>query len=244
MQHSTTDGRAVRRFSRSRTAFCRQPLWRADVWTSQILHIAVCRCNSRERTALYMPDLQSLVRNPLRSVNGGLFYTCGLTNVGAAFGDDYFHGRVRLIPAEQAYACAEWEGDEYFLRCGGVMRQNGVCYENLSLTRNIETALGSDEICVSDTVCNDGFSRGPLYDDVSCGVRVPAVKRWRAFVCGGGYGKRGLLLYGTRCSGNPTTAAVFLQRNVTKMGWGCIVCTILRCLLVYRCDSMRAACRI
>ena len=102
------------------------------------------------------------VRNPLRSVNGGLFYTCGLTNVGAAFGDDYFHGRVRLIPAEQAYACAEWEGDEYLLRCGGVMRQNGVCYENLSLTRNIETALGSDEICVSDTVCNDGFSEVPF----------------------------------------------------------------------------------
>lgn len=100
--------------------------------------------------------------NPLRSVNGGMFYTCGLTNVGGGYGDDYFHGRIRLIPAEQAYASADWEGEEYVLRCGGTMRQNGVCYENLRLTRVVETALGSKEITVRDTVSNDGFSASPF----------------------------------------------------------------------------------
>lgn len=102
------------------------------------------------------------VENPLRSVNGGMFYTCGLSNVGNAYGDDYFHGRVRLIPAEQLSTFAGWEGDEYVLRCSGIMRECSVCGDNLSLERHIETTLGSREIRVSDTVCNDGFRPAPF----------------------------------------------------------------------------------
>lgn len=102
------------------------------------------------------------MNHPLGSVNGGLFYTCGLTNVGDAYGTDYFHGQLRLLPSEQTYATATWEGDEYLLRVGGIMRQNAVCLENFSLTRQIETALGAKSITVKDKVSNDGFGESPF----------------------------------------------------------------------------------
>lgn len=100
---------------------------------------------------------------PLRSVTGGMFYTCGLTNVGDAWdADDYFHGRVRFLPAEQVCTYAGWEGGDYVLRVEGTMRQSGVLGENLSLRRCIETTLGSHTVTVRDRVRNEGFAPVPL----------------------------------------------------------------------------------
>lgn len=100
---------------------------------------------------------------PLRSVTGGMFYTAGLTNVGTAFPDgDYFHGRMRLIPAEKVSEKAEWENGKYRLSVSGEMNQNGVLCENLTLKRKVETELGSNTITVTDTVVNNGFDPSPL----------------------------------------------------------------------------------
>lgn len=100
---------------------------------------------------------------PLRSVTGGMFYTCGLTNVGDAYDtDDYFHGRVRFLPAEQVCTGAAWEGDDYRLWVEGTMRHNGVLGENLCLRRRIETSLGSRTVTVRDRIRNEGFAPVPL----------------------------------------------------------------------------------
>lgn len=118
--------------------------------------------NFTGKNGIVFPAFAEPVENPLRSVNGGMFYTCGLSNVGGRYGDDYFHGKMRLLPAEHAYAFAEWEDDEYFLFAGGIMRQNGVCLENLSLERKITTSLCSKTISIEDTVRNDGFNPYPF----------------------------------------------------------------------------------
>ncbi|MBQ3792307.1 MAG: DUF4432 family protein [Clostridia bacterium] len=100
--------------------------------------------------------------HPLQSVNGGMFYTCGLTNVGNAYGTDYFHGQIRLCPADRFSATAAWEGDDYLLRVSGEMHQSTVCGENLSLIRTAESKLGERSVLVKDTVRNDGFSDSPF----------------------------------------------------------------------------------
>lgn len=103
------------------------------------------------------------VTAPLRSVTGGMFYTCGLTNVGSAFSDgDYFHGRMRLIPAQNVSIDTSWTDNDYVLTVKGEMWQNGVLCENLRLARTITTKLGSKTIKIMDTVTNEGFTTSPL----------------------------------------------------------------------------------
>lgn len=91
----------------------------------------------------------------------GLITTCGLRNVGAfcqCEGEEFGqHGRISNAPAEEAYALARWEGDEYIIQAGGTMRESVLYGENLYLIRKYETSLGSTSFRLMDTIVNRSF---------------------------------------------------------------------------------------
>jgi len=97
----------------------------------------------------------------LRSVPGGMLYTCGLSNVGAACHDEgvdhCFHGRIRNIPAEKVSVVSGWEGDEYILGICGEIRDAALFNDNLVLRRSIMTRLGSKSLTIHDEVENEGY---------------------------------------------------------------------------------------
>lgn len=102
----------------------------------------------------------------LRSIMGGLFFTCGLENICAPCtvdGKDYpMHGRLRTTPAENLCADAKWIGDDYVLQITGEMREAELFGENLILRRSIKTLLGSNSIEIVDEVENQAFRDEPL----------------------------------------------------------------------------------
>jgi hypothetical protein len=127
--------------------------------------------------------------NYLRSISGGLLYTCGLSNVGGPFTeentDDIFHGRIRFIPAENCGSRAGAEGDDYILRISGEMRDASLFYENLALKREITTSLNGKSITIHDVLENRGIKRQefmimyhlncgyPILDE-ACKVFIPS----------------------------------------------------------------------
>jgi hypothetical protein len=107
----------------------------------------------------------------LWTFQGGMLVTCGLDNFGPATHDEGEdvgqHGRASSIPARAVNYRTVWQDDAYLLEIEGEMRQTRVYGENLVLRRRIATALGSNKICIDDTVTNEGFSPHPhmlLYD--------------------------------------------------------------------------------
>jgi hypothetical protein len=102
----------------------------------------------------------------LRSFFVGLLTTCGITNAGVpsvdqgeAFG---LHGRVSNAEAENLCIEQEWEGDEFLITLKGTMRESKPFFENMSLTRKIETGLGWKKFRITDIVKNKGFEAQPL----------------------------------------------------------------------------------
>jgi len=107
----------------------------------------------------------------LRTFYGGLMMTCGLTWMGAPCHDPEagpkrlgprdlgLHGRISHIPASNVAADADWEGDQYCLSVRGQMRESIVFGEDITLTREISTALGENRLRVRDRVENTGFER-------------------------------------------------------------------------------------
>lgn len=102
----------------------------------------------------------------LRSFNVGLLTTCGIayagpptTDGGLALG---LHGRVANAAAENVCIHQAWEGDEFVISVSGTMREAQTMAENLTLTRRIETRMGSKRIRVQDTIENRGFEPQPL----------------------------------------------------------------------------------
>lgn len=102
----------------------------------------------------------------LRNFSGGLLTTCGLTYMGHPCIDEGealgLHGRISNIPAEQVSAYAQWEDDEYVMYLRGMMRECRALMENVTLTREITTKLGSHNFKIKDIVVNDGFTSQPL----------------------------------------------------------------------------------
>lgn len=102
----------------------------------------------------------------LRSIMGGLFFTCGLENICAPCtidGKDYpMHGRIRSTPAEQVSASAAWENDRYTIRLSGEMREAELFGENLVLRRTIETSYGEKSILIRDEIENESFRAEPM----------------------------------------------------------------------------------
>jgi hypothetical protein len=102
----------------------------------------------------------------LRGFAGGLLVTCGPSNVGPASEDagERFglHGRASHTPASQVGYVAGWEGQEYWLRAWGAVREARLFGENIALTRTISARLGGDEIWIEDRIVNEGFEETPL----------------------------------------------------------------------------------
>ena len=102
----------------------------------------------------------------LRYFQGGMLYTCGLSNIGIACEEDGehhgLHGRISHTPAEKVSVQAEWEGDEYVMTVSGEMREAAHFKENLILKRKIVTKLGAKSIEIHDVVDNQGQEEQPV----------------------------------------------------------------------------------
>lgn len=113
----------------------------------------------------------------LRSIMGGLFFTCGLENICAPCtidGKDYpMHGRMRTTPAEHVGTDVVREGDTYKLVITGEMREAELFGENMVLRRRIESVLGENSITVTDEVENQAFRPEPLMLLYHCNMGYP-----------------------------------------------------------------------
>ncbi|MHB8062611.1 MAG: aldose 1-epimerase family protein [Ruminiclostridium sp.] len=102
----------------------------------------------------------------LRSIMGGLFFTCGLENICPPCADndkEYpMHGRIRTTPAEHLSADAFWQADAYHIRISGEMREAELFGENMLLRRSIETIYGEKTIVVRDEIKNCAYRREVL----------------------------------------------------------------------------------
>jgi len=102
----------------------------------------------------------------LRTFQGGLLCTCGLTWCGAPCTDEGqelgLHGRVAHIPARQVGIDAQWDGDEYLFWAKGSVREASVFGPNVVLTRTVWARLGESRLVVEDRVVNEGFEPAPF----------------------------------------------------------------------------------
>ena len=86
----------------------------------------------------------------------GMLYTCGLDAIGGVEGH-IPHGRLHSIPAE----IKELVADETGVRVVAEIRDTALFGANLVLTRTIETAVGSDEVKLTDVLENRAFREEP-----------------------------------------------------------------------------------
>lgn len=113
----------------------------------------------------------------LRSIMGGLFFTCGLQNICGPCetdGVEYpMHGRIRTTPAEHLCADAYWEGDDYVLEVKGEMREAHLFGANLVLRRTIRSVYGSGKIEIIDEVENQTAEEADLMLMYHCNFGYP-----------------------------------------------------------------------
>lgn len=91
-------------------------------------------------------------------VPGGMFFTCGLKNVGPQTASEPAHGRQRFLPAEN---CSKFVGVEdgiLKLRLYGEVREAGLFSRNLLRKRTITTEYNSGRIVIHDEIENQGFA--------------------------------------------------------------------------------------
>lgn len=119
----------------------------------------------------------------LRSIMGGLFFTCGFENICGPYstpegsrypaGDYPMHGRIRTTPAEHVSSDAYWDGDDYVLEVSGEMREAELFGENMVLRRRIRSVYGKPSITVEDEVTNESFREEPLMWMYHCNFGWP-----------------------------------------------------------------------
>lgn len=113
----------------------------------------------------------------LRSIMGGLFFTCGLQNICGpceSQGVEHpMHGRIRTTPAEHLCADAFWEGEDYVLQVSGEMRESELFGSNLVLRRTIRSVLGSNCLELTDVVENQTPEAAPLMLMYHCNFGYP-----------------------------------------------------------------------
>lgn len=117
----------------------------------------------------------------LRSFQGGLVATCGLSNVGGPQeGSEStglgLHGRIGAIPADDVCVSQEWEGDNYVLRVSGVMRETSVFGEKFRLKRTITAWAGESRIALHDELTNESFAPQPFQLLYHCNIGWPVVR--------------------------------------------------------------------
>lgn len=113
----------------------------------------------------------------LRSIMGGLFFTCGLQNICGPCetdGVEYpMHGRIRTTPAEHLCSDAYWDGEDYILEVKGEMRESHLFGSNLVLRRTIRSVLASGKIEIIDEVENQTAETADLMLMYHCNFGYP-----------------------------------------------------------------------
>ncbi len=113
----------------------------------------------------------------LRSIMGGLFFTCGLQNICGPCetdGVEYpMHGRIRTTPAEHLCADAYWDGEDYVLEVRGEMRESHLFGTNLLLRRTIRSVYGSNKLEIIDRVENQTAEEADLMLMYHCNFGYP-----------------------------------------------------------------------
>ena len=113
----------------------------------------------------------------LRSIMGGLFFTCGLQNICGPCetdGVEYpMHGRIRTTPAEHLCSDAYWDGDDYVLEVKGEMRESHLFGSNLVLRRIVRSVFGSGRIDIIDEVENQSPEKADLMLMYHCNFGYP-----------------------------------------------------------------------
>lgn len=96
-----------------------------------------------------------------KTFQGGMMYTCGLSNVGSPCtidGIDYpTHGSINATPACNVSAVSKWVCDKYVMEISGDMYESRLFGENLKLHRTITSELGGKSVKICDTIENNGF---------------------------------------------------------------------------------------
>jgi hypothetical protein len=119
-------------------------------------------CNSETNPSFYEPENIGW----LRTFNGGLMTTCGLTYLGSPVNDGGeelgLHGRYSTIPAKQVSDLSQWVGDDYVMKIRGVAEEGFMFGNKLRLEREITTVAGTNIINITDTVTNFGFRPSPF----------------------------------------------------------------------------------
>lgn len=113
----------------------------------------------------------------LRSIMGGLFFTCGLQNICGPCetdGVEYpMHGRIRTTPAEHLCSDAYWDGENYVLEVKGEMRESHLFGTNLVLRRTIRSVFGSGKLEIIDEVENQTAEEADLMLMYHCNFGYP-----------------------------------------------------------------------
>lgn len=113
----------------------------------------------------------------LRSIMGGLFFTCGFENICAPCetdGKEYpMHGRMRTTPAQHVSSDAYWEDEEYHLSVSGEMREAELFGENMVLRRSVRSVYGSPRIDIRDTVTNQSAREETMMLMYHCNFGYP-----------------------------------------------------------------------
>ena len=92
----------------------------------------------------------------LQSFDGGLLYTCGLSNIGAPKDGQIQHGRISNSVAKNVHLERSGEFGEIITLVGEIA-ETGLFTQNLLLTRRITMKLNDNNIEIEDVVKNRGF---------------------------------------------------------------------------------------
>lgn len=122
----------------------------------------------------------------LRSFQGGLLYTCGLSNVGPGCIDNgtehCMHGRIGNTPAVKESLSAFWKDDEYIMQISGEMCEAALFKENLVLRRTLTSKLGGKSIYIHNEVENQGFEACALMILFHFNLGYPVLDKGSRFI--------------------------------------------------------------
>jgi hypothetical protein len=101
----------------------------------------------------------------LRTFNGGLLTTCGLTHLGLPTVDNGetlgLHGRYSTQPAKQFADISELNGSQPCYRLKGTVEEAMLLGDKLRLEREITSFQGENRILITDFITNFGFQKSP-----------------------------------------------------------------------------------
>ena len=116
-----------------------------------------------------------------KNFQGGMLFTCGLSNVGSPCcvdGIDYpLHGSINAMPACNVSASSKWVYDQYIMEISGDIYESKLFGENLKLHRTITSGFGGKSVKICDTLENYGFEEQPYMILYHCNYGYPFLSK-------------------------------------------------------------------